>query len=84
MGWFKGQGREKAKKILGIPQSKLVRTVLSLGYPTSPPEGGRLALPKGRKPLSELVHEERYGRRRVLTEGTDVDGARSSYHPKGS
>ena len=58
MGWFKGQGREKAKEILGIPQSKLVRTVLSLGYPTSPPEGGRLALPKGRKPLSELVHEE--------------------------
>ena len=52
--------------------------VLSLGYPTSPPEGGRLALPKGRKPLSELVHEERYGRRRASAEGTDVDGARSS------
>jgi nitroreductase len=78
VGWFKGQGREKAKEILRIPQSKLVRTVLSLGYPTSPPEGGRLALPKGRKPLSELVHEERYGRRRASAEGTDVDGARSS------
>jgi len=78
VGWFKGQGRERAKEILGIPQSKLVRTVLSLGYPTSPPEGGRLALPKGRKPLSELVHEERYGRRRASAEGTDVDGARSS------
>src|SRR5215208_420824 len=78
VGWFKGQGREKAKEILGIPQSRLVRTVLSLGYPTSPPEGGRLALPKGRKPLSDLVHEERYGRRGVSAEGTDVDGARSS------
>jgi nitroreductase len=78
VGWFKGQGREKAKEILGIPQSKLVRTVLSLGYPASPPEGGHLALPKGRKPLSELVHEERYGRRRASAEGTDVDGARSS------
>ena len=84
VGWFKGQGREKAKEILGIPQPKLVRTVLSLGYPTSPPEGGRLALPKGRKPLSELVHEERYGRRELAAEGTDVDGARSSYRPKGS
>ena len=82
VGWFKEQGREKAKEILGIPQSKLVRTVLSLGYPTSPPEGGRLALPKGRKPLSELVHEERYGRRRTSPEGTDVD-ARSSQRPKG-
>jgi hypothetical protein len=55
-----------------------VRTVLSLGYPTSPPEGGHPALPKGRKPLSELVHEERYGRRGVSAEGTDVDGAKSS------
>jgi hypothetical protein len=53
--------------------------VLSLGYPTSPPEGGHLALPKGRKPLSELMHEERYGvQRRASAEGTDVDGARSS------
>jgi hypothetical protein len=84
VGWFKGQGRDKAKEILGMPQSKLVRTVLSLGYPTSLPEGGRLALPKGRKPLSEQVHEERYGRRRASAEGTDVDGARSSYRPKGS
>src|SRR5918992_948255 len=78
VGWFKGQGREKAKEILRIPQSKLVRTVLSLGYPTSPPEGGHLALPKGRKPLSELVHEERYGRRKPSSEGTEVDGTRSS------
>ena len=30
VGWFKGQGRGKAKEILGIAQSKLVRTVLSL------------------------------------------------------
>src|SRR5215203_3489101 len=83
VGWFKGQGREKSKEILGIPQSKLVRTVLSFGYPASPPEGGRLALPKGRKPLSELVHEERYGRRRASAEEKDVDSARSSYRPKG-
>src|SRR3712207_6342893 len=39
---------------------------------------GRLAVPKGRKPLSELVHEECYGRRRASAEGTDVDGARRS------
>jgi nitroreductase len=84
VGWFKGQGREEAKNILGIPQSKLVRTVLSLGYPASPPEGGRLALPKGRKPLSELVHEERCGQRRASTEETDVDGASSTYPPEGS
>ena len=70
VGWFKGQGRQKAKKILGIPHSKLVRTVLSLGYPSSAPAGGHLALPKGRKPLLELVHEERYGSRGTSAEGT--------------
>ena len=50
-----------------MPQSKLVRTVLSLGYPSSPPEGGRWH--PGRKPLSELVHEERYGRRGLPPRG---------------
>src|SRR5215212_8033505 len=70
VGWFKGQGRQKAKNILGIPHSKLVRTVLSLGYPSSAPAGGHLALPKGRKPLLELVHEERYGSRGTSAEGT--------------
>jgi hypothetical protein len=63
VGWFKGDGRGDAKEILGIPQGRLVRTALSLGYAARPPEGGRSALPKGRKPLSELVYEDRYGRR---------------------
>jgi hypothetical protein len=63
IGWFKAGGQEKAKKILGIPTGRLVRTALSLGYPAHPPSGGRSALPQGRKPLSELVHEDRYGRR---------------------
>src|SRR5215217_1588532 len=33
IGWFAGEGREAAKTILGIPASRLVRTVISLGYP---------------------------------------------------
>jgi nitroreductase len=63
VGWFKGRGREEAKEILGIPRGRLVRTALSLGYAARPPEAGRSAVPTGRKPLSELVHEDRYGRR---------------------
>jgi nitroreductase len=63
VGWFKGGGREKAKKLLRIPTGRLVRTALSLGYPAHQPSGSRSALPKGRKPLSELVYEDRYGRR---------------------
>jgi nitroreductase len=60
IGWFKGQGRTEAKTLLGIPQERLVRTVISLGYPD---EEARRARPKNanaRKPLSEIVHFERY------------------------
>ncbi|HVB73500.1 MAG TPA: nitroreductase family protein [Ktedonobacteraceae bacterium] len=60
IGWLKGNGRTDAKALLGIPQERLVRTALSLGYPD---EEARRARPKNanaRKPLSELVHFERY------------------------
>src|SRR5215212_8177690 len=33
VGWFTGEGRGAAKRILGIPNERLVRTVLSLGHP---------------------------------------------------
>jgi nitroreductase len=60
IGWFRGQGRTDAKTLLGIPQERLLRTVISLGYPD---EEARRARPKNanaRKPLSETVHFERY------------------------
>src|SRR5712692_11122378 len=60
IGWLKGSGRTDAKALLGIPEERLVRTVISLGYPD---EEARRARPKrtdARKPLSELVHIERY------------------------
>lgn len=63
VGWFKGGGREEAKEILGVPPNKLVRTALSLGYGARPPSGAHSALPGGRKPLSELLHEDRYEQR---------------------
>jgi len=55
VGWFSAEGREKAKQILGVPGKKqVVRTAISLGFPARPLKRGH------RKPLSELVHEERY------------------------
>jgi|SRR5437660_2818193 len=60
IGWLRGQGSTDAKALLGIPQKRLVRTTLSLGYPD---EEARLARPKlahARKPLSEIIHAERY------------------------
>ena len=58
IGWIVGDGREAARDLLGIPPGRLVRTAISLGYPD---EGARRARPgRARKPLSEIVHEERY------------------------
>jgi nitroreductase len=60
VGWIVGGGTEDAKDLLGIPESRTVRTAISLGYPD---ESSRRATGPGqaRKPLSEIVHEERYG-----------------------
>jgi nitroreductase len=59
VGWFAGDGRRYAKEILGVPENRTVRTAISLGYPD---EGARRRRAgRARKPLSEIVHEERYG-----------------------
>ncbi len=60
IGWLRGQGRTDAKKLLGIPQERLVRTTLSLGYPDEEAQRARPKNTNARKPLSELVHFERY------------------------
>jgi nitroreductase len=54
IGWFSPEGRDKAKQLLGVPGKHIVRTAISLGYPAHAPRRGQ------RKPISELVHEERF------------------------
>jgi nitroreductase len=54
IGWFLPDARSEAKRLLGVPSKPVVRTAISLGYPGSPPRRGV------RKPINELVHEERY------------------------
>src|SRR5215216_7314249 len=58
VGWIVGDGRTAAKEILGIPEARTVRTAISLGYPDE--EARRRRAGQARKPLSEIVHEERY------------------------
>jgi nitroreductase len=59
VGWIVGSGRDAAREILGVPEGRVVRTAISLGYPD---EGARRQRAvQARKPLSEIVHEERYG-----------------------
>lgn len=59
IGWIVGGGRDAAKEILGVPPERVVRTAISLGYPEAS-AGGRRRPGPARKPLSEIVHEERY------------------------
>ncbi len=54
VGWFSPEARKEAKRILGVPPKPVVRTAISLGYPTGAPRRG------SRKPITELVQEERY------------------------
>jgi nitroreductase len=59
VGWIVGNGRDAAREILGVPEGRVVRTAISLGYPD---EGARRRRAgQARKALSEIVHEERYG-----------------------
>ena len=57
VGWIVGDGRDAAREILGVPEGRVVRTAISLGYPG---EGTRRR-GQGRKPLSAILHEGRYG-----------------------
>jgi len=60
IGWLRGQGSTDARALLGIPQKRLVRTTISLGYPDEEARRARPQLAHARKPLSEMIHFERY------------------------
>ena len=59
IGWFVRGGRSEAKRLLGVPQLRTLRTAISLGYAEESARRGRGG--PTRKPLAEIVHEERYG-----------------------
>jgi nitroreductase len=61
IGWIVGGGREAARELLGVPKGRMVRTAISLGYPDGKNRRPRSRGGQTRKPLSEIVHEERYG-----------------------
>jgi nitroreductase len=61
IGWFRRSGMANARAILGIPQERLVRTAISLGYPDEEAQRARPKPAQARKPLSDLVYDERYG-----------------------
>jgi nitroreductase len=61
IGWWVGNGQREAKRRLDIPEERLVRTVISLGYPDEEARKSRRRPDQARKPLAEFVHYDRYG-----------------------
>ena len=63
---FPRENERRARGLLGIPENRHLRTVLSIGYPAGP-EALRLPpntpIPRGRRPLDDLVSWERFGTR---------------------
>jgi nitroreductase len=58
---------QRARELLGIPKDRHLRTMLSIGYPAGPhalrlPENA--PIPRGRRPMAELVSWERFGTKR--------------------
>jgi nitroreductase len=60
IGWWSGLGRDQARAIIGAPETTIVRTVLSIGYPAEVKPKRRQG--ETRKPIADFVHQERYGR----------------------
>ena len=61
IGWFRRNGMTDAKAVLGIPQERLVRTAISMGYPDEEARRARPRHAQVRKPLADSMHDERYG-----------------------
>jgi nitroreductase len=61
--WFGGDAEEaEAKRILGIPADRTARSLVGIGHPTAGKDPVLDVLTRGRKPLSEMVSYERWGK----------------------
>jgi len=59
--WFGDESQQaQAKEILGIPLDRAARSVVVLGYPTTTKDHRPNPAQGGRRPLSELVSNDRY------------------------
>jgi nitroreductase len=61
---YPADNQQRARELLGIPNDRRLLTMLSIGYPEGPqalrlPENA--PIPRGRRPIAELVSWERFG-----------------------
>jgi nitroreductase len=55
--WVGNMNNDEVRRLLNVPQEKMVLNVIPFGYPDKPVGAGR----KERKPLAEVAHSERFG-----------------------
>jgi nitroreductase len=60
IGWFKDAASAEAKRILGVPQERLLRTIVSLGFADAEAYRQRTRPAQPRKPIGDIVHHERW------------------------
>jgi nitroreductase len=60
IGWFKDAAATEARRLLGVPDGRLLRTVVSLGYVDAAAFAQRSRPAQPRKTLAEIVHQERW------------------------
>jgi nitroreductase len=60
IGWFPDSAAEEAKRILSVPHERLLRTIMSIGFADATGYSQRTRPAQPRKPLSEIVHRERF------------------------
>jgi nitroreductase len=60
IGWFKDAASDEAKRILGVPRERLMRTVISIGTIDAPARRERQRPAQPRKPLAEITHKDRW------------------------
>jgi nitroreductase len=79
--WFGGDAEDaEAKRILGIPAGRTARSLVAVGHPRAAKDPVLDVLPRGRKPLSELVSYERWASRRPERHGSrPIGGSQLHY-----
>jgi nitroreductase len=60
IGWFKGAPSDEAKRILGVPPERLLRTIMSIGYVDTAERSKRNRPDQPRKPLADFLHTEHW------------------------
>jgi nitroreductase len=63
VGWVNQEAREAAARLLGVPEDRLLRSLVAIGHPAPEAERPRSRPGTARLPLDELVHRERWDAR---------------------